>query len=46
MVVAPLEDISKVAATDSAKAGVYLPTLCKQKVIFATRKELLELISK
>ena len=46
MVVAPLEDFSKVAATDSAKAGVYLPTLCKQKVIFATRKELLGMISK
>ncbi|MEM4262404.1 MAG: aconitase X catalytic domain-containing protein [Thermoplasmata archaeon] len=46
MVVAPLEDISKTAATDSAKAGVYLPTLCKQKVMFASRKELLGMISR
>lgn len=45
MVVAPLEDFSKIAATDSAKAGVYLPTLCKQKVMFATRRELLRMIS-
>jgi len=46
MVVAPLEGFSKVTATDSAKAGTYLPTLCKQKVVFATRRDLLRMISK
>lgn len=46
MVVAPLEGFSKVVATDSAKAGTYLPTLCKQKVVFATRRDLLRMISK
>jgi len=46
MVVAPLEEFSKVAATDSAKAGVYLPTLCKQKVAFRTRRDLLRMISR
>jgi len=46
MVVAPLEEISKVAATDSAKAGTYLPTLVKQKVVFAARRDLLRMISK
>lgn len=45
MVVAPLEEISHNAATDSGKAAVYLPTLCKQKVLFAPRNELLEMIS-
>jgi len=46
MVVAPLEEFSRTAATDSAKAGTYLPTLCKQKVVFATRRDLLRMISK
>jgi len=46
MVVAPLEKLSKISATDSAKAAVYLPTLCNQRVLYTTRKELLELISK
>jgi len=45
MVVSPLESFSKRAATDSAKAAVYLPTLCKQQVFFSSRKEILELIS-
>lgn len=46
MVVAPLEEFSKTTATDSAKAATYLPTLCKQKVVFATRRDLLRMISK
>jgi hypothetical protein len=46
MVVAPLEEFSKTTATDSAKAGTYLPTLCKQKVVFAPRRDLLRMISK
>ena len=46
MVVAPLEGFSKTTATDSAKAGTYLPTLCKQKVVFATRRDLLRMVSK
>ncbi|MDH4123030.1 MAG: aconitase X catalytic domain-containing protein [Thermoplasmata archaeon] len=46
MVVAPLEEIAGTTGTDSAKAATYLPTLCKQKVWFANRKNLLELISK
>ena len=46
MVVAPLEEFSKVAATDSAKAATYLPTLCKQKVKFGQRRDILRLISK
>jgi predicted aconitase len=46
MVVAPLEEFSKTTATDSAKAGTYLPTLCKQKVVFAARRDLLRMVSK
>lgn len=46
MVVAPIERLSRSVATDSAKAAVYLPTLCDQKVSFKSRKELLEMISK
>lgn len=46
MVVAPLEEFSKFTATDSAKAGTYLPTLCHQKVVFGTRRDLLRMISK
>jgi len=46
MVVSPLEGFSKTTATDSAKAGTYLPTLCKQKVVFATRRDLLRMVSK
>lgn len=46
MVVSPLEEFSRVTATDSAKAGVYLPTLCKQKVAFRTRRDLLRMISR
>lgn len=46
MVVAPIERLSRSVATDSAKAAVYLPTLCSQKVLFRSRKELLEMIAK
>lgn len=46
MVVAPLEELSRVTGTDSAKAGVYLPTLCKQKVKFRARRDLLRTISR
>jgi len=46
MVVAPIEKLSRSVATDSSKAAVYLPTLCDQKVLFRSRKELLEMISK
>jgi len=47
MVVAPIEDLGyKVTATNSAKAAKYLPTFCKQKVIFKPLIELIELASK
>ena len=34
MVVCPIEDRSKVVATDSGKAAFYLPKFCSQKVVF------------
>jgi hypothetical protein len=44
MVVAPIEGIHKVTASDSAKACSYLPGLCSQKVFCGSQRELLELI--
>lgn len=45
MVVAPIEGLHKVTASDSAKACVYLPGLCSQKVYCGSQRELLEMIS-
>ncbi|MFP4050440.1 MAG: aconitase X [Thermoplasmata archaeon] len=45
MVVSPLEDKYKVAATNSGKAAAYLPKLAGQKVIYADTKTLLEMIA-
>ncbi len=42
MVVAPIEDQYSVTGTNSAKACNYLPTLCSQKVVCASARELLE----
>lgn len=44
MVVAPIEGIHQVTATNSAKACSYLPGLCSQKVFCGSQRELLELI--
>jgi predicted aconitase len=44
MVVAPIEGTFQRTATNSAKAGNYLPTLCSQKVKFADLPELLKVI--
>ena len=44
MVVAPIEGVFSRTATNSAKAGNYLPTLCSQKVRFADISDLLKVI--
>ena len=44
MVVAPIEGTFQRTATNSAKAGNYLPTLCSQKVKFADISDLLKVI--
>ena len=44
MVVAPIEGTFRRTATNSAKAGNYLPTLCSQKVMFADIPDLLKVI--
>ncbi|MCX6650823.1 MAG: aconitase X catalytic domain-containing protein [Methanomassiliicoccales archaeon] len=44
MVVAPIEGLHKVTASDSAKACAYLPGLCSQKVFCGSQRELLEMI--
>ncbi|MEM0449469.1 MAG: aconitase X catalytic domain-containing protein [Methanomassiliicoccales archaeon] len=44
MVVTPIEKKYACTATNSTKACVYLPSLCSQKVIFASTKELMRLI--
>jgi hypothetical protein len=44
MVVAPIEALHQVTASDSAKACSYLPGLCSQKVLCGSRRELLEMI--
>ncbi len=44
MVVAPIEGTFRRTATNSAKAGNYLPTLCSQKVMFADVADLLKVI--
>lgn len=44
MVVAPIEGLHQVTASDSAKACAYLPGLCSQKVFCGTQRELLEMI--
>ena len=44
MVVAPIESNYKRTATNSAKAGNYLPTLCSQKVMCRDFEKLMELV--
>jgi len=44
MVVAPIEGVHKVTASNSAKACSYLPGLCSQKVFCGSQRELLEMI--
>lgn len=44
MVVAPIEGTFQRTATNSAKAGNYLPTLCSQKVMFSELSELMKVI--
>ena len=44
MVVAPIESTFQRTATNSAKAGNYLPTLCSQKVLFSDISALLKVI--
>jgi predicted aconitase len=44
MVVAPIEGLHQVTASDSAKACSYLPGLCSQKVRCGSRRELLDMI--
>ncbi len=47
MVVAPIEDLGfKITATDSAKAAKYLPSFCKQEVIFKPLDELIKIAMK
>lgn len=45
MVVAPIEGTFQRTASNSAKAGNYLPTLCSQKVHFSELSELLKAVS-
>jgi predicted aconitase len=45
MVVTPIEERFKTTATDSGKACSYLPSLCKQKVVYRTTDGILEMIS-
>lgn len=45
MVVAPIEGTFQRTASNSAKAGNYLPTLCSQKVLFNEITELLKAVS-
>jgi len=42
MVVAPIEEMYGKTATNSGKAAIYLPTLCKQKVRFADLETLIK----
>lgn len=43
MVVSPLEELGvRATGVNSGKAAFYLPTLCKQKVLFGSLKEILE----
>ncbi len=44
MVVAPIEGMFQRTATNSAKAGNYLPTLCSQKVVFGETADLLKVV--
>lgn len=44
MVVAPIEGVHTVTASNSAKACSYLPGLCSQKVFYGSQRELLEMI--
>lgn len=44
MVVAPIEGTFQRTATNSAKAGNYLPTLCSQKVKFAELSDLMKVV--
>jgi hypothetical protein len=44
MVVAPIEGTFQRTATNSAKAGNYLPTLCSQKVMCRDLAALLEVV--
>ena len=44
MVVAPIEGVHTVTASNSAKACSYLPGLCSQKVFCGSQRELLEMI--
>jgi predicted aconitase len=46
MVVAPIEELYSLTATNSGKAMVYLPTLGRQKASFRTTDQLLEAISR
>jgi len=47
MVVAPIEDLGyKITATNSAKAAKYLPSFCKQKVVFKPLTDLIKIASK
>ena len=47
MVVEPIEAIGyKTTATNSGKAAHYLPTFCKQKVVFDDTKKIIEMVSK
>ncbi len=45
MVVTPIEERFSTTATNSGKACNYLPTLCRQKVVYRTTDGLLEMIS-
>lgn len=45
MVVAPIEGTFQRTASNSAKAGNYLPTLCSQKVLFSDIADLLKVVS-
>ena len=42
MVVAPIEEMYEKTATNSGKAAVYLPSLCKQKVKFGDLESLIK----
>lgn len=42
MVVSPIENLFSITATNSGKAAVYLPSFCKQKVVFDSAKKLLK----
>jgi len=44
VVVAPIEGLHRVTASDSAKAYAYLPGLCSQRALYGSQRELLEMI--